>query len=77
MCASRIGGGELVLHDLPRSASLVDRLEETGAEFLFGVPTHAIDLLAEMRANSLLAGSLQGISSIRGSAARQRLQKIA
>ena len=39
-----------MLHDLPRGASLVDRLEETGAEFLFGVPTHAIDLLAEMRA---------------------------
>jgi acyl-CoA synthetase (AMP-forming)/AMP-acid ligase II len=47
------GGGELVLHDLPRDASLVDRLEETGAEFLFGVPTHAIDLLAEMRARSI------------------------
>jgi acyl-CoA synthetase len=43
------GGGELVAHDLPRGASLVDRLQETGAEFLFGVPTHAIDLLAEMR----------------------------
>jgi acyl-CoA synthetase len=47
------GGGELVLHDLPRGASLVNRLEETGAEFLFGVPTHAIDLLAEMRARSV------------------------
>ena len=43
-------GGELVLHDLPRGTRLVDRLEETGAEFLFGVPTHAIDLLAELRA---------------------------
>src|SRR5216684_3972801 len=43
-------GGELVVHDLPRGASLVDRLEETGAVFLFGVPTHAIDLLAELRA---------------------------
>ena len=43
------GGGELVLHDLPRNASLVDRLNETNAEFLFGVPAHAIDLLAEMR----------------------------
>jgi acyl-CoA synthetase len=43
-------GGELVLHDQPRGGSLVDRLEETGAEFLFGVPTHAIDLLAELRA---------------------------
>ena len=44
------GGGELVVHDLPRGESLVDRLYQTGAEFLFGVPTHAIDLLAELRA---------------------------
>jgi acyl-CoA synthetase len=44
------GGGELVVHDLPRGHSLLDRLEETGAGFLFGVPTHAIDLLSEMRA---------------------------
>jgi acyl-CoA synthetase (AMP-forming)/AMP-acid ligase II len=43
-------GGELVVHDLPRGRSLIDRLEETGANFLFGVPTHAIDLLAELRA---------------------------
>jgi acyl-CoA synthetase len=44
------GGGELVVHDLPRGHSLLDRLKETGANFLFGVPTHAIDLLSEMRA---------------------------
>jgi acyl-CoA synthetase len=44
-----VGGGQLVAHDLPRGASLLDRLEETSAEFLFGVPTHAIDLLSEMR----------------------------
>jgi acyl-CoA synthetase (AMP-forming)/AMP-acid ligase II len=43
------GGGELVVHDLLRGQSLLDRLEETGANFLFGVPTHAIDLLTEMR----------------------------
>jgi acyl-CoA synthetase (AMP-forming)/AMP-acid ligase II len=43
------GGGELVAHDLPRGASLLDRLAETGAKFLFGVPTHAHDLLAELR----------------------------
>lgn len=43
-------GGELVVHDLPPGASLIDRLEETGAAFLFGVPTHAIDLLGELRA---------------------------
>ena len=27
------GGGELVVHDLPRGASLLDRLDETGADF--------------------------------------------
>jgi acyl-CoA synthetase (AMP-forming)/AMP-acid ligase II len=47
------GGGELVVHDLPRDHSLLDRLEETGANFLFGVPTHAIDLLSEMRARGV------------------------
>jgi acyl-CoA synthetase (AMP-forming)/AMP-acid ligase II len=55
------GGGEIVLHDLPRNASLVDRLEEAGAEFLFGVPTHAIDLLAEMRARGA-----RGLGKVRG-----------
>jgi acyl-CoA synthetase len=55
------GGGELVLHDLPRGASLLDRLEETGAEFLSGVPTHAIDLLTEMRTrNARGAGAVRG-----------------
>jgi acyl-CoA synthetase (AMP-forming)/AMP-acid ligase II len=44
------GGSELVVHDLPSGHSLLDRLEETGANFLFGVPTHAIDLLNEMSA---------------------------
>jgi acyl-CoA synthetase len=48
-----VGGGELVVHDLPRGHSLVDRLEETGPNFLFGVPTHAIDLLSEMRARGV------------------------
>jgi acyl-CoA synthetase (AMP-forming)/AMP-acid ligase II len=43
-------GGELVIHDLPRGASLVDRLDEAGATYLVGVPTHAIDLLSELRA---------------------------
>ena len=41
-------GGEIVVHDLPRGASLLDRLCETGASFVFGVPAHAIDLLAEI-----------------------------
>lgn len=49
MIMTLIFGGKLVVHDLPRGASLLNRLQETGATFLFGVPTHAIDLLAEIR----------------------------
>jgi acyl-CoA synthetase (AMP-forming)/AMP-acid ligase II len=63
------GGSELVVHDLPRGHSLVDRLEETGAGFLFGVPTHAIDLLSEMRARRVeRLGAVRGFR-ISGAAA--------
>jgi acyl-CoA synthetase len=55
------GGGELVIHDLAQGESLLGRLQETGAEFLFGVPTHAIDLLAEIRARGA-----QHVSSVHG-----------
>jgi acyl-CoA synthetase (AMP-forming)/AMP-acid ligase II len=62
-------GGELVVHDLPRGQSLLDRLQETGAEFLFGVPTHAIDLLTEMRARGVRhVGAVRGFR-ISGAAA--------
>jgi acyl-CoA synthetase (AMP-forming)/AMP-acid ligase II len=53
MIAALLAGGELVVHDAPRDASTVNRVLETGATFLFGVPTHAIDLLGEMRARDL------------------------
>jgi len=43
-----VGGAQFVIHDLPRGDSLVDRLIETGTTYLIGVPTHAIDLLAEL-----------------------------
>jgi acyl-CoA synthetase len=67
------GGGELVIHDLARGESLVDRLEETGAAFLFGVPTHAIDLLAEMRTRGLRRlGQVRGFG-ISGAAAPAQL----
>jgi acyl-CoA synthetase len=67
------GGGELVIHDLLRGESLVDRLEGTGAVFLFGVPTHAIDLLAEMRARRLRRlGQVRGFR-ISGAAAPAQL----
>lgn len=41
-------GGELIVHDLPKGKSIYDRVVETGTTFIFGVPTHAVDLLAEM-----------------------------
>lgn len=43
-----LSGGSIVLHDLPRGASLLDRLRDIGATFVFGVPAHAMDLLAEI-----------------------------
>jgi acyl-CoA synthetase (AMP-forming)/AMP-acid ligase II len=43
-------GAALVVHDLPKNSSLHARLMETQASFLVGVPTHAIDLLAELEA---------------------------
>ena len=66
-------GGQLVIHDLPRSRSLVDRLIETGTTFLVGVPTHAIDLLAEVKFRSLSGvGKLRGFR-ISGAAAPQQV----
>jgi len=62
-------GGELVVHDLPRGSSLLDRLGETGANFLFGVPTHAIDLLSEMRARGADRAAGVGGFRISGAAA--------
>ena len=61
-------GAELVINDLPRGASLADRIIETDTSFLVGVPPNAIDLLAEMRARGLKGlGRLSGFR-ISGSA---------
>jgi len=66
-------GGQIVIHDLARGASLVDRLIETGTTFLVGVPTHAIDLLTEVKARNLSGiGKLQGFR-ISGAQAPQEL----
>jgi len=61
-------GAELVINDLPRGASLADRILETNTSFLVGVPPNAIDLLAEMQRRSLKGlGRLTGFR-ISGSA---------
>jgi acyl-CoA synthetase len=69
------GGGELVVHDLPRGASLLDRLNETGAAFVFGVPTHAHDLSAEIRARGI--GRVAGLRGFRISGAAASPSMIA
>jgi acyl-CoA synthetase (AMP-forming)/AMP-acid ligase II len=69
MVMALAAGGELVVHDLPKGASLADRIIETGTSFLVGVPTHAIDLLHELRQRGLRKlGRLKGFR-ISGAAA--------
>jgi acyl-CoA synthetase len=74
LIVSIVVGGELVVHDIPRGASLLDRLVQTGATFLFGVPTHAIDLLTELRARG--AERLGKVSGFRISGAAATAEVI-
>ncbi|WP_397473602.1 class I adenylate-forming enzyme family protein [Pusillimonas sp.] len=61
MISAFASGAEVVLHDLPKGGNLIDRLIETDTTFLFGVPTHAIDMLNELRRRGLKSvGRLQG-----------------
>jgi acyl-CoA synthetase len=49
MAQSLVSGFELVLNDIPMGLKPLDWMIETGATYVMGVPTHAIDLLAEAR----------------------------
>ena len=56
---------------------MLDRLIETGATFLFGVPTHAIDLLSELRLRGLSkAGKLEGFRISGASAPREVVAEL-
>lgn len=50
-----VAGFEMVLNDLPPDSDVIDRLIESGATYVMGVPTHAIDALAQMRRRGLNA----------------------
>lgn len=65
--SSLVAGGEFVLHDWPRGESLIDRIDAAGVNYLVGVPTHAMDLLAELRARGLTR--FDALNSFRVSAA--------
>lgn len=53
MMTALVAGAELVIHDTPRAESIVDRLIATGVTYLVGVPTHALDIVAELRRRKL------------------------
>jgi acyl-CoA synthetase len=44
-----VAGCELVLNDLPAGLKAIDWILQTGATYVMGVPTHAMDILAEMK----------------------------
>jgi len=48
-------GGEFIAHTPLDAARMLDRIIETGATYVLGVPTHAIDLLSEMRRRGMAA----------------------
>lgn len=49
MAQSLVSGFELVVNDVPAGLKPLDWIVQTGANYVMGVPTHAIDLLAELR----------------------------
>jgi len=61
MLLALTGGGTLVAHDLARGQSVARRIAATGATFVFGVPTHAIDLLAELE-----RGDIESLPDLKG-----------
>ena len=50
---SLVGGFELVLSDPTAALDPIDWIEQTGATYVMGVPTHAMDLLAALEARGV------------------------
>lgn len=48
-----VAGCELILNDPPPDKKPLDWVVETGATYVMGVPTHAIDILGEMRSRGM------------------------
>ena len=53
VCQALIVGAEFILNDPPEGASTLAWVCDTEATYLMGVPTHAVDLLAEQRSRGL------------------------
>ena len=50
---SLVAGFELVVNDLPKGWKPLDLILESGATYVMGVPTHAVDVLADMKRRGL------------------------
>src|SRR5690606_25433062 len=44
-----VAGSELVVNDAPAGMNAVDWIEHCGATYVLGVPTHGMDILAELK----------------------------
>ena len=51
---SLVAGFEVVVNDLPVGKKPLDWIVETGATYVMGVPTHAMDILADMKSRSMV-----------------------
>ncbi len=72
-----VAGCPFVIHDLARGEGLVDRLVATGTTYLVGVPTHAIDLVAELEARGMdKCGRLSGFRVSGAAAARPTMEAL-
>lgn len=70
-------GGEVVVHDLTRGASTLDRMIDVGATFIVGVPTHAMDLLEEMKMRKMSSpGAVKGFRISGASAPREVIAEL-
>ncbi len=51
---SLVAGFEVVVNDIPVGKKPLDWIVETGATYVMGVPTHAMDILADMKSRSMV-----------------------
>jgi acyl-CoA synthetase len=70
-------GGEVVVHDTPRGGSALDRIVNVGATFIVGVPTHAMDLLNELKRRGITnPGKVKGFRISGASAPKELVAEL-
>src|SRR5213078_1421646 len=65
LAQSLAAGMELVVNAPPPGATPLDWILETGATYVMGVPTHAMDILGEMRRRGLGQSGSRGLGAVR------------